>query len=156
MRTRRSRSGHRRASARKRVPNTEQRWDRPPVRTTSATWCEGSLIHPTSTPPRDAVPAGPDGTATSRASRPHGEEAADMSMAVVMSEMPDVWRKVLAEHVPDGRQHCRACFHDGGRASWPCQTYRIAQEAKWVAEGGLPGTGPHGPGPSRTRLSPPD
>ncbi|GAA4773945.1 hypothetical protein GCM10023200_03010 [Actinomycetospora chlora] len=79
-----------------------------------------------------------------------------MSMAVVMSEMPDVWRKVLAEHVPDERQYCRACFHDGGRASWPCQTYRIAQEAKWVAEGGLPGTGPHGPGPSRTRLSPPD
>lgn len=79
-----------------------------------------------------------------------------MSMAVVMSEMPDVWRKVLAEHVPDERQYCRACFHDGGRASWPCQTYRIAQEAKWVAEGGLPGTGPHGPGPSRTRLSPPE
>lgn len=79
-----------------------------------------------------------------------------MSMAVVMSEMPDLWRKVLAEHVPDERQYCRACFHDGGRASWPCQTYRIAQEAKWVAEGGLPGTGPHGPGPSRTRLSPPE
>jgi hypothetical protein len=79
-----------------------------------------------------------------------------VSMAVVMSEMPDVWRKVLAEHVPDERHYCRACLHDGGRASWPCQTYRIAQEAKWVAEGGLPGTGPHGPGPSRTRLSPPE
>ena len=79
-----------------------------------------------------------------------------MSMAVVMSEMPDVWRRVLAEHVPDGHQNCRACFHAGGRTSWPCQTYRIAQEAKWVAEGGLPGTGPHGPGPSRTRLSPPE
>ena len=79
-----------------------------------------------------------------------------MSMAVVMSEMPDVWRKVLAEHVPDSQQLCRACLHDGGRASWPCQTYRIAQEAKWVAEGGLPGTGPHGPGPCRTRFSPPE
>ena len=79
-----------------------------------------------------------------------------MSMAVVMSEMPDVWRRVLAEHVPDAQQHCCACFHAGGRASWPCQTYRIAQEAKWVAEGNLPGTGPHGPGPSRTRLSPPE
>ncbi|PVY97692.1 hypothetical protein [Actinomycetospora cinnamomea] len=79
-----------------------------------------------------------------------------MSMAVVMSEMPDVWRKVLAEHVPDAQQNCCACFHAGGRASWPCQTYRIAQEAKWVAEGGLPGTGPHGPGPSRTRLSAPE
>lgn len=79
-----------------------------------------------------------------------------MSMAVVMSEMPDLWRKVLAEHVPDAQRNCRECFHAGGRASWPCQTYRIAEEAKWVAEGGLPGTGPHGPGPSRTRLSPPE
>ncbi|MEJ2888632.1 hypothetical protein [Actinomycetospora aeridis] len=79
-----------------------------------------------------------------------------MSMAVVMSEMPDVWRKVLAEHVPDGQQLCRECFQGGSRASWPCQTYRIAQEAKWVAEGGLPGTGPHGPGPSRTRISAPE
>jgi len=79
-----------------------------------------------------------------------------VSMAVVMSEMPDVWRRVLAEHVPDAHRYCRACVHGGGRASWPCQTYRIAQEAKWVAEGGLPGTGPHGPGPSRTRLSPPE
>lgn len=78
-----------------------------------------------------------------------------MSMAVVMSEMPDVWRKVLAEHVPDAQQNCHECFQGGSRASWPCQTYRIAQEAKWVAEGGLPGTGPHGPGPSRTRVSPP-
>ena len=79
-----------------------------------------------------------------------------MSMAVVMSEMPDLWRKVLAEHVPDAQGNCRECFHAGGRASWPCQTYRIAEEAKWVAEGGLPGTGPHGPGPSRTRISPPE
>ncbi len=71
-----------------------------------------------------------------------------MSMALVMSQMPDVWRKVLAEHVPDGNQLCRECRNGGGQASWPCQTYRIAQEAKWVAEGNLPGTGPHGPGPS--------
>ena len=79
-----------------------------------------------------------------------------MSMAVVMSEMPDVWRKVLAEHVPDAQQHCQECHQGGSRASWPCQTYRIAQEAKWVAEGGLPGTGPHGPGPSRKRMSAPE
>ncbi|MDD7940630.1 hypothetical protein PHK61_19585 [Actinomycetospora lutea] len=79
-----------------------------------------------------------------------------MSMAVVMSEMPDVWRKVLTEHVPDAQQNCHECFQGGSRASWPCQTYRIAQEAKWVAEGGLPGTGPHGPGPSRTRITPPE
>ena len=79
-----------------------------------------------------------------------------MSMALVMSQMPDVWRKVLAEHVPDQSQRCRECRDAGGHGSWPCQTYRIAQEAKWVAEGNLPGTGPHGPGPKASpRLSPP-
>jgi hypothetical protein len=80
-----------------------------------------------------------------------------VSMALVMSTMPDVWRKVLAEHVPDGTQHCRECRNGGGQASWPCQTYRIAQEAKWVAEGNLPGTGPHGPGLSASPyMSPPE
>lgn len=80
-----------------------------------------------------------------------------MSMALVMSQMPDVWRKVLAEHVGDERGRCRACRNANGEtAAWPCQTYRVAQEAKWVAEGNLPGTGPHGAdGPSATpRLSP--
>lgn len=68
-----------------------------------------------------------------------------MSMALVMSTMPDVWRKVLLEHVPDQGQRCSACRNAMGEsASWPCQTYRVAQEAKWVAEGNLPGTGPHG------------
>ena len=69
-----------------------------------------------------------------------------MSMALVMSEMPDVYRRVLAEHVPDGGGRCSACRNVSGEtASWPCQTYRVAQEAKWVGEGNLPGTGPHGP-----------
>ena len=80
-----------------------------------------------------------------------------MSMALVMSQMPDVWRKVLAEHVGDERGRCRACRNANGEtAAWPCQTYRVAQEAKWVSEGNLPGTGPHGAdGPSATpRLSP--
>ena len=68
-----------------------------------------------------------------------------MSMALVMSEMPDVYRRVLAEHVPDAGGRCGACRNVSGEtASWPCQTYRVAQEAKWVSEGNLPGTGPHG------------
>jgi hypothetical protein len=68
-----------------------------------------------------------------------------MSMALVMSEMPDVYRRVLAEHVPDAAGRCGACRNvSGEQASWPCQTYKVAQEAKWVGEGNLPGTGPHG------------
>ncbi|MEJ2869818.1 hypothetical protein WCD74_18765 [Actinomycetospora sp. OC33-EN08] len=69
-----------------------------------------------------------------------------MSMATVMSEMPDLVRRVLAEHVPDGGGRCGGCRDTAGRtASWPCQTYRIAQEAEWVGRGNLPGTGPHAP-----------
>lgn len=69
-----------------------------------------------------------------------------MSMALVMSEMPDLVRRVLSEHVPDGAGRCGGCRDTAGRtASWPCQTYRVAQEARWVGEGNLPGTGPHGP-----------
>ncbi|WP_018330608.1 hypothetical protein [Actinomycetospora chiangmaiensis] len=69
-----------------------------------------------------------------------------MSMALVMSEMPDLVRRVLAEHVPDAAGRCGGCRDTAGRtASWPCQTYRVAQEAQWVGQGNLPGTGPHGP-----------
>ncbi|WP_433800623.1 hypothetical protein [Actinomycetospora sp. CA-084318] len=69
-----------------------------------------------------------------------------MSMALVMSEMPDLVRRVLAEHVPDSAGRCGGCRDTAGRtASWPCQTYRVAQEAEWVGQGNLPGTGPHGP-----------
>jgi hypothetical protein len=78
-----------------------------------------------------------------------------MSMALVMSEMPDVYRRVLAEHVPDGAGRCGACRNATGEtASWPCQTYRIAQEAKWVGEGNLPGTGPHGSVNPRAQAAP--
>jgi hypothetical protein len=78
-----------------------------------------------------------------------------MSMALVMSEMPDVYRRVLTEHVADGGGRCAACRNvDGETASWPCQTYRIAQEAKWVGEGNLPGTGPHGSVSSRGDAAP--
>ncbi|MCD2192859.1 hypothetical protein LQ327_05590 [Actinomycetospora endophytica] len=79
-----------------------------------------------------------------------------MSMALVMSEMPDVYQRVLTEHVPDGGGRCGACRNvNGETASWPCQTYRIAQEAKWVGEGNLPGTGPHGPVDPRGDSTPP-
>ena len=54
-------------------------------------------------------------------------------MAHVMSGMPDVWRKVLAEHVPDQSGRCQACRDEGGfSASWPCLTRRIAEQAKRI------------------------
>ncbi|GLZ51103.1 hypothetical protein [Actinomycetospora sp. NBRC 106378] len=83
-----------------------------------------------------------------------------MSMALVMSEMPDLVRRVMAEHVPDAAGRCGGCRDTAGRtASWPCQTYRVAQEAEWVGRGNLPGTGPHGPvvpGAARPRSERPE
>ncbi|MGH3795122.1 MAG: hypothetical protein ACRDSP_09555 [Pseudonocardiaceae bacterium] len=56
-----------------------------------------------------------------------------MAMAHVMSGMPDVWRKVLAEHVPDQGGRCQACRDEGGfSASWPCLTRQIAEQAKRI------------------------
>lgn len=56
-----------------------------------------------------------------------------MAMAQVMSGMPDVWQRVLAEHVPDQGGRCQACREEGGNsASWPCLTRRIAEQAKRI------------------------
>ena len=56
-----------------------------------------------------------------------------MAMARVMSGMPDVWRRVLAEHVPDQGGRCQACRDEGGvSASWPCLTRQIAEQAKRI------------------------
>lgn len=59
-----------------------------------------------------------------------------MAMADVMSGMPDVWRRVLTEHVPDQWGRCLACRDDHGTsASWPCLTRGVAEEAKRIYEG---------------------
>jgi hypothetical protein len=56
-----------------------------------------------------------------------------VAMAQVMSGMPDVWRRVLAEHVPDQGGRCQACRDEGGfSASWPCLTRQIAEQAKRI------------------------
>ena len=62
-----------------------------------------------------------------------------MSMAAVMSQMPDVIRRTLAEHVADGQGRCRACRNAGGeQAWWPCQTFKVAHHAHGIATGELP------------------
>lgn len=62
-----------------------------------------------------------------------GGEAAEppVPMAAIMSSMPEVWRRLLAEHVPDrlGRcSGCRTATGSGGR--WPCSLQRIASDAQ--------------------------
>ena len=62
-----------------------------------------------------------------------------MSMAAVMSQMPDVWRRVLTEHVADPSGRCRACSATPGEAaSWPCQTFKVAHHARGIATGEFP------------------
>ena len=62
-----------------------------------------------------------------------------MSMAAVMSQMPDVWQRVLTEHVADQTGRCRACSATPGEAaSWPCQTFKVAHHARGIATGEFP------------------
>ncbi|MQA14543.1 MAG: hypothetical protein GEV09_10335 [Pseudonocardiaceae bacterium] len=62
-----------------------------------------------------------------------------MAMAEVMSGMPDVWRRVLAEHRPDDWGRCQACRNEQGvSAEWPCVTHGIAEQARRIHDGELP------------------
>jgi hypothetical protein len=64
-----------------------------------------------------------------------------MSMAAILAELPDMWRSVLDVHVPDQQGCCSACRNEEGiAASWPCLSREVAEEAKYLHEGGLPGT----------------
>jgi hypothetical protein len=52
-------------------------------------------------------------------------------MADVMAEMPEVWRRLLAAHVPDRLGRCTACRTASGSGErWPCSLHRIASEAR--------------------------
>ena len=71
----------------------------------------------------DADAAAPD------AARP--EAATSVPMADVMADMPGVWRRLLAAHVPDRLGRCRGCRSDTGSGErWPCSLHRIATEAR--------------------------
>ena len=64
-----------------------------------------------------------------------------MGMAAILAEMPDMWRAALAAHVPDQQGRCCACRDtSGAAAAWPCLTREVAEEARYLYEGALPGT----------------
>jgi hypothetical protein len=67
-------------------------------------------------------------------------------MAEVMAEMPGVWRRLLAAHVPDRFGRCSACRSaTGSGEKWPCSLHRIATQARQAARA-EPGAGDrHGP-----------
>ncbi len=44
---------------------------------------------------------------------------------------PASWRRLLAEHTPDARGHCRSCFTSAGVSPvWPCGLRAIGEEAE--------------------------
>jgi hypothetical protein len=60
-----------------------------------------------------------------------GGSATSVPLADVMSDMPGVWRRLLAAHVPDRLGRCRGCRSDTGSGErWPCSLHRIATEAR--------------------------
>ncbi|MQA16487.1 MAG: hypothetical protein GEV09_20815 [Pseudonocardiaceae bacterium] len=64
-----------------------------------------------------------------------------MGMAAILAGMPDMWRTALDDHVPDQNGRCQACRDSSGAsADWPCLAREVAEEAKYIHDGGLPGT----------------
>lgn len=68
-----------------------------------------------------------------------------MALANILSEMPDLLERTLAEHTPDTQGFCRECRDATGvSATWPCVTRELAEQARSMSS---PGTGTStGPG----------
>lgn len=59
-----------------------------------------------------------------------------MSMSALLAQMPDLWQRVLREHVSDGRGRCVACRDDSGvHGAWPCLSYVAADQARRMQTG---------------------
>lgn len=60
-------------------------------------------------------------------------ETRGTGLAGEMASMPQVWRRLLAAHVPDRLGRCTACRSVTGAGSgekWPCTLQRTAAEAE--------------------------
>jgi hypothetical protein len=56
-------------------------------------------------------------------------------MADVMAGMPEVWRRLLAAHVPDRLGRCAGCRKANGSGDrWPCSLHVIASDAERLYE----------------------
>jgi hypothetical protein len=87
---------------------------------------ETDEVDPGGRPPRGEGVGSPAGAGSSS-----GEPAASVPIADVMADMPGVWRRLLAAHVPDRLGRCRGCRSDTGSGErWPCSLHRIATEAR--------------------------
>jgi hypothetical protein len=49
--------------------------------------------------------------------------------------MPEVWRRLLAAHVPDRLDRCSACRTASGSGQrWPCSLHQVASDAQRLYE----------------------
>lgn len=66
-----------------------------------------------------------------------------MALANILSEMPDLLERTLAEHTPDDQGYCRECRDASGiSATWPCVTRELAEQARSMnGADAEPGTG---------------
>jgi hypothetical protein len=52
-------------------------------------------------------------------------------LASVLSTMPEVWQRLLEDHVPDSSGRCLACRNHGtAGVPWPCTLQVIATDAR--------------------------
>ncbi|MHA6781518.1 hypothetical protein ACVGOW_11060 [Pseudonocardia saturnea] len=52
-------------------------------------------------------------------------------LADEMATMPQVWRRLLAAHLPDRLGRCTGCrYASGSGEKWPCNLHRVASEAE--------------------------
>ncbi len=59
-----------------------------------------------------------------------------MHMALILADMPDLWHRILTEHVSDSHGRCASCRdRSGAAAPWPCVARQIADEARAIYEG---------------------
>ncbi|HEY1966867.1 MAG TPA: hypothetical protein VGH89_02880 [Pseudonocardia sp.] len=61
-----------------------------------------------------------------------GEDAIS-PLASVLSTMPEVWQRLLEDHVPDASGRCLACRNHGtAGVPWPCTLQVIATDARMI------------------------
>jgi hypothetical protein len=61
-------------------------------------------------------------------------DSAPSAIAAALTPMVQVWRALLAEHVPDREGRCFACRWQTRSADWwPCDVYLLAAAAQRVA-----------------------
>jgi hypothetical protein len=70
-------------------------------------------------------------TQTPSLPQPSSEEICRGFAEELAKHYPEIWRKLLVEHVADSSGRCRACrYASRAAACWPCNLWGIADQAR--------------------------